>query len=1508
MKPVKGMNLDVSPDSQPPGTYRHARNWTYDAEFDGLAIQGGFDTLTQLSSKHISHAHMFENGDIVALVQGSATDTSTPQLKKYNKSTNAWSNLITGESSLPTASNREYQMTTFRNRDNERHIVITDGQSRPLVVNVDGTNPAFDLQYLFPNRTYPVVELEGQTTGNLAVGSYFFSVAYELEDGTRLDFGPAAGPFRIGEDQKGLLLDLSEVDTNYERVIVGMIALVNGGIQTGVVTKFTASNNTAEVYIDGEIIEELTLDQLAILPTAYATAKSVEFHDNRLYLGNVTANAEDSSTFQGHANAIQPIWELKVGSSEQVQEETDKDPTLHRFMPDEVYAFYVAWVRDDGTYTQAYHIPGRAPTTYDQKVNSGASGLGATINRTVNETDTLTTIIGNTAAGEENEGNHLGYLRNDRNIFDSGEDGYDDIKFFHTRSTAQKFTNDTVNGRNVHHGEMGYWENLNERYPTGFPNGKSYTWAGDGATASAQTSITLAGSNVRHHRFPSLSFMFQNLGGSFDFDSVQNHGFQVRFEFVTIPTGCKGAVIYHAKRTGNNNTVLAHTPIHFGAANTFAFNGEGGTEYRDYSIQSVINSRNANSPFFRTTGAGLLGNSLGSGGTIFSDLSAAAGNPKEADGSTFDAADFHNDTNNDTNTYDTEANDRYGVHYNKALSHEQGLLATKPTLPSHMYTRFEYMLMQMEHDADTLTGYPQVSYSDRLTCMTIHDETANTYFADVDFTTNVNRPGAMRRFRMDFTTTSGLRVNQSFPQSEVLPCREMRYMPAGVIDDDVKFDNRRSPEALYWEYKNISNTATPYNTNNYHNAGDRLWYSVLNSPGVYGNEASGDTDGAGYTNSYLGNSSSQTNRMGYHLETSFTGEYTRAVFRLPFVSVNAMRFNCYLGYDRQDLVACTPMLVGSTALETAPTIDGVAQATKRIPSTHVHGDVHHSEREYRVFANAGFTIGFNTTAFNNISDGPFLVGGSGIDAEGYSNLTDDGTRGELRGGTLGSFRVNTLGSLDAYFHNKDKEIETNTEFDNLQYRLAAYNTTDVSVDVNLMRLNDWLQPSISDGVEDIPYEFDYRIARSRAQDNASDKLNFRSFAPLDFFEQPRNRGTIQVLQTYADKLLIHQEDGLFITVGNETLQSSAGAIALGSGDIFRVKPTELVPTTFGFAGTQHPMSCILTPRGYFWVDAKRNQAFLYNGKIEELSNKGLRSWFQENILLDTQWYSNSKNVNGFHPGLHSVYDPKHNRIMLLVRKNQPSGLGGEEAQPANFASYLDEKNNDDPKWIEKDEILSYSFLNNAWVSFHDYNINSFVSSADRLYGITTFTSSVMVRELDVMDVDSYSQDETVLSESTAYYTSWIDVAFPAGKPVQWQSFSWLTRARREDSTDAEYGLVVHDDTFEKAGVYNDYQCSGDLSFTKASDIDVTNYQRVTLRHNGTHFQFNGFRDLVDDRTQRFLDPDYNFVTENLNTSKNWFDQRRFKSTHAVLRLKVKQVPENLLYLYEVDAKVRQAYR
>ena len=1534
MKPIKGMNLDVSPDAQPDGTYRIAKNFVYDAEFDGLQQDyGGAQELTSISGKHIIAQYTFGDGTSIVLSTDNANATTGSSIHKIEPAGNS-SSLILNDSELAFNPAFVYDITHFEDKDNKRNIIITGGGQKTLVVNVDSGNQnagGLALKKLFPDRQYPEILQSTQGTGVLKSGTYFFSVRYIMEDGTPTDFGPPFGPIRVLEDGKSITLTLNNVDTLYEKVQVGMIGVAEGAIVTGVVTEIPASATSLTAFVNGNIIGNALLEEIAVLPNTYTQAETIEFHsDNRVYLGNLTGH--DESGLQAKANSIVPCYELKRQATGTAPNDTVDDPSLNRFMPGEVYAFYVAWVRDDGSITQAYHIPGRPKTDFLVKLPSGAQGISsgdARLGQTIDVTTTHKELIEATGSGEVNSDGQLSFLKNDRNVYTNGEPGFNSIKYFHTRCTATKFNNKGSGSDEMHHGRLGFWENENEQYPSGFPVGRKYTYNADGTAVSNEVAVTLSGKNVRHHRMPTISWLMDNFSGStgFDFDSIQEHGIRVRFDFVEIPAGYKGALIYHAKRDNQNNTVISHAPLHFGSANHWAWFGEGGNEYKGYSTVSVVNARNANAVWSRyvntagtiNDGSNNLGNLFNS--TAFNLLNDAAGDPRQALGNQFAAADFNLDGNNTIGTTSREAQSRLNVHFNKGLAYPQDLLAVRPTLPDKMYTTFEYMLIQMEHFANDVEGATGGSNNGRSNTMEIDsDNEFGQFYADVDNENGVNKS---RRFLFDFTTSSGLKINQSFPQSRVLPMRNQRYMPAGVVDDEVKFDNRKGAEAFYWDYENISNTASPYTsglddvtatsqgapsiTSKYHNAGDRLWWSVLNTfAGVYGDTPSGNTDSARYQRTVGGTTYNQDGSRGFLLQCMPTTQGTLAVQRLPFVSFMAQRFNCYLGFSNQDLVLCTPLITSANTVAT-PDVEGAADSRRTIPSTRVFGDVRFSKTQYRVTSSTGYNVGFSNNDANNLAfTNPSSAFNSIINSGTILNENEDGTRDNFRGVLIGLFKVNAYSGVSYNFHNKDKPQYKEKERESLMREVSPNQTNDMTLNQDFLRLNNWLQPPISDGVTELDFKFDYRVARSKAQDPASDALNLRTFPALDFVEQTRTRGVIKHLQSYGDKLLIHHEDSLFISVGKESIQTSTGAVVLGSGDIFRVKPTELLPTEYGFAGTNHLQSCTLTPGGYFFVDEKRRRVFMYDGKLTEISNKGMRKWFQDHLQLSG--FINDKangNVATYQPGMQAEYDPVGNRVILQIRNNELIAEQSYSTQPQTFNAYYSSS-----EFNPKDRVISYSLHNNTWVSLHDLPYNLFGASATKFYGFRAELESGTIRTRrhhlfnPEIETINYITDFKTSTKGPAQ----IDIAFPANEPVQWQSFTWHTKAQVHKPSNANFGHYDLNTSFDKAAVYNDYQCSGDLTFTKASAVDITNVQQVTLRHNGTRYAFNGFRDLVNDRTARFLDPDYNFVTTNINASKNWYDQRRFKSTHAVLRLISTLDTTKRLYLYDVDAKVRKSYR
>ena len=1074
-----------------------------------------------------------------------------------------------------------------------------------------------------------------------------------------------------------------------------------------------------------------------------------------------------------------------------------------------------------------------------------------------------------------------------------------------------------------HRGECGYWENANEVYESTFPVGTSYTWNSAGtAVTSTDSAVVLAGEKVRHHRLPSLGWMFENVSG-FDFEVKNNHSFLMEFEGIQLPTGMKGVVIHHAKRNNTNNLVLSHTPMHFGAANHYSLWGEGGTQYKDYATPSAINAPLRNS--LLSTATDSPGTHINS--TLSTKLRTAAGDPKKADGTAFVETDYYDGDDSDSasmSAWDSEFSDRVKMHYNKGLAMPHDMLGSKPSLPSHVYTRLEYVLINMErHPDDVEGGLGQAPKH----LMRISDNTEALYFADRPLTDNGIVNGTNRTAVFDFATGylgSDVQINRPFPQSEILPARNIRYVPAGVIDDEVKFDNRFGMECLYWDYELQAAGYGNYSVAGHHNMGARMWYSILNNPNTFGDDGTGDTDNATFIGPASPINGTNSNRFGFFLNTLYTANDVFSVQRLPFVNITSMRFDCYFGYDTQDLVTCTKVLsAGAGVPSVSSSLIGGSLLRSRLDAT--HGDTAFSSRRYRVTSSTGFNVAFATTTIEAAMQGSDALVPDLSSQALTTASAPEGTVNSVRGTVRTVHVVPTYGPIESAVHLKDVLQSTESEFESCFRDTNPSNTNDVSFNSSLLKLNDWVQPLVHVTTAEYPTSFAYRVARSSKQDLGTSIIAYRTFPSLDYLEQPRTRGVITNLQSFSDKLLIHHEQSLFVTIGKESVATSSGQLVIGTGDIFRVTPSELRPSEFGFAGTQHKQSTVLTPNGYFFVDAHQGKVFLYTGKLEEISARGMRDYFREALKLNTTWFAGS-NAQSYYPGVIAEYDPEFNRVMLIIRNNAWAPILNADGTPtanyftlatsgvsANFPNYLDYYTAGDVPggvanvhWYDTTEILSFSFNNTAWVSFHDLQVNAFVGTGVGLLAWETDpTAGTQLYKLN--DFTNGSITYTANTQATTV-DPYIDIAFPAKESVQWQSFSWYTKAIEHVPNDANAGHIDLTKTFVKAAVYNDYQCSGNQTFIKPGDIDIQTYQRVTLRHNGTQYQFNGFRDLVNNRSLRFIDDAQEFVTANINAATVWHDQRRFNSTHAILRLIAPTTTTNLLYLHDVDAKVRKSYR
>jgi hypothetical protein len=428
---------------------------------------------------------------------------------------------------------------------------------------------------------------------------------------------------------------------------------------------------------------------------------------------------------------------------------------------------------------------------------------------------------------------------------------------------------------------------------------------------------------------------------------------------------------------------------------------------------------------------------------------------------------------------------------------------------------------------------------------------------------------------------------------------------------------------------------------------------------------------------------------------------------------------------------------------------------------------------------------------------------------------------------------------------------------------------------------------------------------------------YKQFRPLDFYEQPKERGSITKLVAYQDKILIHHEQALYLTIGSEKIASTAGEISLGSGDIFRVPPKEVVPSEYGHAGLEYQLASTMTPAGYFFVDTFQRKVYLFNGKLNDLTRAGMRNYFQENLVFDG-WATTEGTLTGagavssFYPGIQIEYDPQYNRAVLFIRnhKRKQSALGAitESSVPDSNTEYLS-----DSTIQVLDETLSFSFDNMAWVSFHTYRQDYMLATTRHLFSVVNDSNATLHKHNDLSQSPGDFLGKTRLS-------AYIDIAVPSGTNALYQSFSWDTRAvdtspeiYYEDGVSLTTGktrnFTDHLKTFAKAVVYTDTQCSGEIDLVTPSVTDGE-LQASNLRRVEAYWQFNGFRDIVLNRDQRFIDGLGNLIVSNLDTNMEWYNQRRITGTYAVLRLITdsSDTSLNALYLLSVEAKARKLTR
>lgn len=558
MQPSKGINQDIHPNDLPEGFYSYAKNIICSPVTNNTENEPGFDE-SLINTNPLYTSLLAEGIRVIGALSTTKfvilwlTNNTKSIIATFNQDLDTFT-IVYDDTTKPKLNlNLGYPIKAVwrENFLGEIDTAWTDRFNKPKMINIQKAslvNNEKDL-YLFTEFTPPVIDFEILSNGSLKAGTYYGYIQYETQDGKVTDYSSASFPVYIGPDpqtagpysffgsgsaivSKKILFKVSNIDLAYDKINFA-VQRINSENSTKSFVKISTTSISGRTSIDftytgSEKTNTLTSDEVLIKAPSYSKVQTITTLDSQLFFGNLTS--ESSINIQKYVNNWKVKWVSDLVEYPSTTSKLPKYSSPKSFAHDEVYALYAVLEYKSGKRSQAFVIPGRVVSTIT------IDGKTFNENAVIKATDNLPTQVGYTAG--------TSYLTEDFGLSTGN------VKYFQTRDTC---TWETTSGK------MGYWENENEEYP---PTSDWEIWNATGKIG------TLEGGKVRHHKFPSNSFVKKTIyNGDSQYGMTKIDKLGIKLEDVYLPAEVVSTVnkiiICQAKRDFNNSLVVAQDKTMF---------------------------------------------------------------------------------------------------------------------------------------------------------------------------------------------------------------------------------------------------------------------------------------------------------------------------------------------------------------------------------------------------------------------------------------------------------------------------------------------------------------------------------------------------------------------------------------------------------------------------------------------------------------------------------------------------------------------------------------------------------------------------------------------------------------------------------------------------------------------------------------------------------------------------------------------------------------------------------
>jgi hypothetical protein len=411
--------------------------------------------------------------------------------------------------------------------------------------------------------------------------------------------------------------------------------------------------------------------------------------------------------------------------------------------------------------------------------------------------------------------------------------------------------------------------------------------------------------------------------------------------------------------------------------------------------------------------------------------------------------------------------------------------------------------------------------------------------------------------------------------------------------------------------------------------------------------------------------------------------------------------------------------------------------------------------------------------------------------------------------------------------------------------------------------------------------------------------------------------------------LVHFKDiSPVVFQGVDELKTDLGTkLTVGDGGLFSQPLQNIVNTDapYEYGSCQDRYSIINTPFGIFWISQDQGKIFNYAGKLDEISNKGMRWWFNKYLkyflLEDFPNFEETQNpVIGV--GCQAIYDNKNQIIYFTKRdfKLLTSGvlryIGNDEFE--TIVGRLRVKLGDPRFFEDASWTISYDPKMQIWVSFHDWHPELMIPERN------TFTT--------IKNKAFYKHNNTCTSFCNFYgvnYPFEIETALSTGQSVTTaRNVEYMLESYRYTNNCIDNHHLL-DHNFDNMIIYNSEQISGVLNLVphpKNDPITMISYPiinpnsiDVLYSKEENKYRVNQFWDITSDRGEFTSNTNILWETAtngyakairpgSVNYAKSPLERKKFRhySTRVILR---KNISNNIKMFYKLfNLKQAQSYR